>query len=81
MFQYITFDSKGLLEEIWACENCRKMNTYQILIGEWRLIDKRENVNFECDNCRAKQREAEQQIPSDKRQEGKSLSCNGKPRY
>ncbi len=72
MFQYITIDSKGRLEEIWACENCRKKNSIQILKGKWRLIDKCENVNFECDNCHAMQTEAEQQILSDNRQEGKT---------
>jgi hypothetical protein len=72
MFQYITYDNKGLLEEIWACENCRMKNSIQILKGKWRLIDKRENVNYECDNCRAMRREAEQQIVSDNRQEGKT---------
>jgi hypothetical protein len=72
MFQYITIDSKGQLEEIWACENCRKKNSIQILKGKWRLIDKCENANFECDNCHAMQTEAEQHIHSDNRQEGKT---------
>ncbi len=72
MFQYITIDSKGRQEEIWVCEDCRKKNSIQILKGKWRLIDKCENVNIECDNCRAMQPEVEQQILSDNRQEGKT---------
>ena len=72
MFQYITIDSKGWQKEIWACENCRKQNSVQILTGKWRLIDKCENAEFDCDNCRAMQAVVEQQILSDNRQEGKT---------
>ena len=72
MFQYITIDSKGRREEIWACEKCRKKNSIQILTGKWRLIDKCENTEFDCDTCRAMQPVDEQQILSHKRQEGKT---------
>lgn len=72
MFQYITTNSKGQSEEIWACENCRKKNSIQILRTNWRLIDKCENANFECDNCHAIQTETEQQVFSDNQLEYKT---------
>jgi len=59
MFQYITVDSKGWQTEIWACENCRKKNWVEILTGKWRLIDKTENAEFDCDKCSERQKELE----------------------
>ncbi len=72
MFQYITIDSKGFIEEIWACENCRKKNSIQILKGKWRLIDKCEKADFQCDSCRTMQAGTEQPVLSEKQPEGKT---------
>jgi len=57
MFQYIAVDTKGWQAEIWACENCRKQNWIEILTGRWRLIDKSENAEFDCDKCYERQAE------------------------
>ena len=59
MFQYIIVDSKGWQTEIWACENCRKNNWIEILTGKWRLIDKSETAEFDCDKCYERQKEPE----------------------
>ena len=72
MFQYIITNSKGQSKEIWACENCRKKNSIQILRSNWRLIDKCENAVFECDNCHAVQTVTEQQVFSDNQVERKT---------
>lgn len=59
MFQYITVDSKGWQKEIWACEICRKKNCIEILTGKWRLIDRCENAEFDCDKCYERQEKLE----------------------
>ncbi len=59
MFQYIILESKGMSEEIWACEICRKKNRDQILTGNWRLIDKCDSTVIKCDKCNEKQTEIE----------------------
>ena len=74
MYKYISTNSNGQSEEIWACENCRKKNYIKILKGEWRLIDKCENANFECNNCHTSQTEVESQIFSDTDQKDKTPS-------
>ncbi|MDH5523237.1 MAG: hypothetical protein OEY01_04485 [Desulfobulbaceae bacterium] len=52
-FKYQT-TTRGVPKEIWACENCKRSNSDNILLKKWRLIDHREDAEqgyFLCDIC------------------------------
>ena len=37
--------------EIWVCEICKKNNSERILLGKWKLIDRREHLDVPCALC------------------------------
>lgn len=37
--------------EIWVCEHCKKANSERILLGRWKLIDRRELIDQPCALC------------------------------
>ncbi|MEW6593330.1 MAG: hypothetical protein AB1413_00505 [Thermodesulfobacteriota bacterium] len=37
--------------EIWVCEACKKANGERILLGKWKLIDRREHYDVPCALC------------------------------
>lgn len=37
--------------EIWVCEHCKKANSERILLGRWKLIDRRELFDVPCAVC------------------------------
>lgn len=37
--------------EIWVCEICKKANNERILLGKWKLIDRREQYDVPCAFC------------------------------
>ncbi len=41
--------------EIWVCEVCKKANGERILLGKWKLIDRREQYDVPCALCAGKQ--------------------------
>jgi hypothetical protein len=55
MFQYLTMTDEGQQEEIWVCEYCRRQNYKNILVGNWRLIDKHDATDCDCARCSQEQ--------------------------
>lgn len=51
-YQYITKEKTSPEEELWVCEDCRKLNSNRILEGKWRLIGRQESDAITCDACR-----------------------------
>lgn len=37
--------------EIWVCETCKKASSEYILLGKWKLIDRREQFDVPCTLC------------------------------
>ena len=37
--------------EIWVCDACKKTNNDRILMGEWKLIDRRYDCSIPCSVC------------------------------
>lgn len=50
-FQYLTKEKTGDNEELWVCEECRRLNNNLILEGKWRLIGKKETDQEACGEC------------------------------
>lgn len=50
-YKYFIEDADWADRETWVCENCRKENNEFILLGYWKLIDKRYDAVMPCDRC------------------------------
>jgi hypothetical protein len=43
--------SDKTVQEIWVCDACKKTNNDHILMGEWKLIDRRSDSVIPCAIC------------------------------
>lgn len=49
--QYIIAPSTKREKTIWVCGKCKKDHMESILLGKWKLIDRRDDNAIPCDVC------------------------------
>ena len=49
--QYIISGSSKQEKSIWVCGKCKKDNMDKVLLGKWKLIDRKDDDSIPCDVC------------------------------
>jgi len=50
-FKYKVVADADKSREVWVCDSCKKENAENILLGRWKLIDKRDDNDQPCPAC------------------------------
>lgn len=51
--QYIISGSSKQEKSIWVCGKCKKAHIEAVLLGRWKLIDRKDDDSIPCDVCGA----------------------------
>ena len=59
----MTDGEDDLPNQIWVCDQCRSEHNDLILIGKWRLTDRKEDADIMCAVCSHKQKQPLEEQP------------------